>query len=193
MPDILALAKETPIIDLGKQFPKLTNLIGELTWSMHPLYGESLTQGFDLDLAAFCLNSSGKISGGQDVVFYGNPNLAGGSVSVPVDNRTGKGALDETVVLDLNSIPTSYVSIDLYVSVFEATKRNQNFGMMVDAKFTLKNGSDNTVMQSYRLEAYPDADLLYVGRVSRTPAGWSFDPIGEPSKGTLNTAAGKYL
>lgn len=184
MNDILNLTKDAPLLDLTKAAPTLKTLRARVTWSMHPVHGASLTQGFDLDLLNYVLNASEKISGGSDVVFFNNRVYNGGAIKLLQDERVGgKEECDYT----LSDIPADRAHIDIYVSVFEAAQRAQHFGMMSGARLTLE--ADGQLVQAYAISDYTGMTMLHAGRLSRTAAGWTFQPIGEAAVASPNDVA----
>lgn len=193
MSDILDLNKQSGILDLNKALPSLMKLKGTLDWDPHPVHGASLSQGFDLDLFVFAVNSSNKISGGSDVCFFNNKSILNGSVSVPVDNRTGEGDEDEFVLADLPNVPSDKVALDLYVFVYEADKRGHNFGMIGNSRFHLIDEATGNTIQTYGLNQHVNATTVHLGRVQRSSSGWEFLPVGEAAVATANEVARAYM
>ena len=187
---ILNLAKTTPMLDLTKAAPALKNLRGLLNWDMHPVKGASLTEGFDLDIFAFVLGSSGKIGGGQDVVFFNNKSAHG--VVLPRDNRTGEGADDEEILLALDKVPADKTTIDLFVFIHDATKRNQTFGMTQNATFSLVDQDTKAVIQAYKLSELLTETSVHIGALVRNANGWGFEPYGDAGNQDPNAVAGAY-
>lgn len=191
MTDILNLSKTTPMLDLTKAAPALKNLRGLLNWDMHPVKGASLSEGFDLDVFAFALNSAGKITSGSDVVFFNNKNAHG--ISIPRDNRTGDGADDEEILIALDKVPADKTTIDVFVFIHEAAKRNQTFGMVQNATFSLTNQDTKEVIQTYKLSELLTETSVHIGALVRTANGWGFDPYGDAGNQDPNAVAGAYL
>lgn len=187
---ILNLAKTTPMLDLTKAAPALKNLRGLLNWDMHHVKGASLTEGFDLDIFAFVLGSSGKIGGGQDVVFFNNKNAHG--VVLPRDNRTGEGTDDEEILIALDKVPADKTTIDLFVFIHDATKRNQTFGMMQNATFSLVDQDTKAVIQAYKLSELLTETSVHIGALVRNANGWGFEPYGDAGNQDPNAVAGAY-
>ena len=190
MSNILDLNKDAPLLDLAKAAPTLRTLRARLTWSMHPVHGASLTDGFDLDIFSFVLNTSEKISGGQDVVFFNNKVYANGAITLPQDNRTGG---EETCAYKLASIPADRSFVDIYVCVYEAQKRGQHFGMMAGARLALEDAETDSLLQAYNIAEYAGKAVLHAGRLAKTAAGWTFQPIGEAAMADPNSVARAYM
>ena len=188
--DVLNLSKNAPVLDLAKIAPALKTLRLRLTWKMHPLHGANLEKGFDLDIASFVLNSSGKIGGGQDVIFFNNRTYGANAIVLEQDERVGG---EEICNYTLDKIPAGATSIDVYVSVFEYAQRGQHFGMITDGKVILENSETAEAIQEYSLADFSGQTALHVGTLTRSPNGWSFAAVGDAGVADLNSIAAAYL
>lgn len=193
MSGILNLEKKSGILDLAKVAPSLSKLRGVLNWDAHPVHAKSLSQGFDLDIFVFALNKDSKISGGDDVGFFNNKNALGGAVQIPVDNRTGDGHDDEYVLVNLGSVPADKTALDVFVFIFDAAARQQNFGMVANAQFQLINEETKEIIQSYSLNQHVSSTAIHLGRISRNGSGWNFEPVGEAASADPNEVAAAYM
>ena len=191
----LDLNKGTGFLDLSKAAPSLTKLKGTLNWDMHPIHGKDLNQGFDLDIFVFCLNGQKKIQFPQDVCFFNNKSVLGGAVQAPVDNRTGEdtGDDDEFVVFDLAKIPADKAAFDIFIFIHDATGRKQNFGMMANARFELKDETNGSLIQGYAISQFTTGSCLHIGTVERNGDSWNFNPVGEAAEADPNQVAQAYL
>lgn len=89
-------------IDLTKGNAGLNKVVFGLGWDTNRYYGNA---DFDLDVSAFFTDDSGKVTGEQDFVFYGQPQHPSGALIYSGDNRTGVGdGDDETMIVELNKI-----------------------------------------------------------------------------------------
>ena len=190
---ILDLVKDTPMLDLTKDNPSLRLLRANLNWDMHPVHGKDLNKGFDLDIFVFVLNSQGKITGAQDVVYFKNKVYAGGAISIPLDNRTGEGVNDEYADFDLSRIPADKTAADVYVFLHDAEARGQRFEMMTNAHFNLVDNDSKQVLADFRISQYTNETALHAGRLQRIGDGWGFDPYGEASMVNPNQVVSLYL
>lgn len=196
--EFLDLTKSTDFLDLSKAAPSLQKLRGALNWDMHPIHGKDLGNGFDLDIFIFGLNSQNKIRFPQDVCFFNNKVIAGGAISLSEDNRNGvsaPGEDDEYFLADLNVIPNEVSSLDIFVFINEFVKRQQNFGMMANAKFELKDEESGAVIQGYNISQFTKGSALHIGSVvrDRKTNTWSFLPVGEVAEADPNQVAKAYL
>lgn len=186
----LNLSKDTPVLDLNKASPSLKTLKAEISWAPHPVHGASLTHGYDLDLFTFVLNSESKITSGSDVVFFNNKSY-GHAIVLPEDVRTG-GV--ESCNYSLANLPTTVQYVDIYTFIHEAETRAHSFAMMTNAKFSLVDADTNCVIQEYKISDYSSTQYaLYVGRLARTPNGWTFNPIGAAASVNPNQVAAAYM
>ena len=78
-------------VSLTKGNPGLKKVVVGLGWDVNQF---DTGGDFDLDAAAFLLEDSGKVSGSDDFVFYGNLKHPSGSVQHMGDNLTGAGDHD---------------------------------------------------------------------------------------------------
>ena len=89
---------------------------------------------FDLDASALILNARGLVTDPQDVIFYNQPDTNRG-VRSEGDNKVGSYTNvgeqdDETIIVDLDRVPSYAESILFIVTIHEANLRHQNFGMV---------------------------------------------------------------
>ncbi len=190
MSDFLNLSKDTDFLDLSKAAPNLKRLRGIISWDMHPVYKDSQSDGFDLDIFLFVLGADGKLSSPPDVCFFNNKVACGGALTVPEDCRSGGS---EYFTADLAKIPVDRTSFDVFVFLFEAEKRGQHFGMITNAKFVLVDPDDgDRVIQQYNISQFTGDFALHVGSVVRKDSGWIFQPMGESGAVNPNEVAAGY-
>ena len=129
--------QKNDILDLTKKNPGLKKVILGAGWDISRNGAD-----FDLDIAAFLLDSNNKFNTVSNVIFFNNPN--GQGVTLSGDNRTGAGdGDDEQVQIELNSIPAEYNRLVFVVNIYDAKGRNQHFGMIQNAFIRIVNGSSN--------------------------------------------------
>ena len=113
-----------------------------------------------------------------------------GAITLPQDNRTGG---EETCAYKLASIPADRSFVDIYVCVYEAQKRGQHFGMMAGARLALEDAETDSLLQAYNIAEYAGKAVLHAGRLAKTAAGWTFQPIGEAAMADPNSVARAYM
>ena len=113
-------------VDLTKGNPGLSKIMVGLGWDVNRYDGG---HDFDLDASAFLLGANGKVANDSNFVFYSNSADPSGAVRYGGDNRTGAGeGDDETIFVDLATIPANVEKIDFTVTIYDAAERRQNFG-----------------------------------------------------------------
>jgi tellurium resistance protein TerD len=170
-------------VSLDKVAPGMTKVHIGLGWD------ERATDGtdFDLDASAFMLGKDGKVRSDVDFIFYNNLKSADGSVEHKGDNRTGEGeGDDETVNVDLSSVPADVSKVVFAVTIHEAESRNQNFGQVANAFIRVVNRDNNEEVARYDLteDASVDTAMMF-GELYRHNNEWKFRALGQGYKGGL--------
>ncbi|WP_317312047.1 TerD family protein [Clostridium thermobutyricum] len=109
------------------------------------------TSKYDLDLALFLLNSNGKIQNvNTDVVYFNNTE----SLGITLDNNI-KEISDNNeikrIIIDFDKIPENIEKIICNVTVFEAKKRKQIFGMIKESYIRLFDIVKNIDLINFKL------------------------------------------
>lgn len=141
--------------------------------------GGSKVQNIDCDASAILCNEKGKK---QDLVYYGQLKSMDGSVVHQGDNLTGEGdGDDEQIMVDIPRIPHSIAKIVFAVNIYEATDRNQHFGMIKNAFIRLVDMEKNVELCRFNLsENYYGMQGMIVGEIYRHGGEWKFNAIGQP-------------
>ena len=166
----------------------LVKVIAGLGWDITRYDGGN---DFDLDASAF-LTSNGKVRNENDFIFYGNKN--GDGVTHSGDNRTGEGdGDDEQIIIDLNAVPNDIDKIAITVTIYDAEKRNQNFGMVENAYIHIVDEATGTELIRYDLgEDYSIETAIVVGELYRHDGEWKFAAIGSGFQGGLTALCNNY-
>lgn len=143
---------------------------------------------FDLDAAAIAAKADGKAVNGDAMCFYRNLNLFDGAIVHSGDERTGAAeGDDETITVNLEKLPAEVEKVIVIVNIHDAKARQQNFGMVKNAKCTLYSGAEgNEVVAKYDLEE--DASMsrcLVFCELYKKDGDWKFKAINE-SKGSYS-------
>lgn len=146
-------------------------------------------QPIDCDASALLLKN-GKLASKDDIVYFGNLQHKSGTVKHMGDNLTGAGdGDDEQIIVDLSSIPKDYDKIVIVVNIYEAYKRNQNFGMIQNAFIRIVDGKQNKEMCRYNLtEDYSGMTAMIFGEIYRHNGEWKFNAAGQ---GTADSGLGE--
>lgn len=181
-------------VDLTKGNTGLRKVMVGLGWDEAPvglgksllgnLFGGNQKQDIDCDAMAFLLDKDGKIASKADVVFFNNLRHASGCVIHQGDNLTGAGdGDDEQIMINLSQLPPQYERVAILVSIYQATERNQHFGMIRNAFIRLVDADTNKELCIYNLsENYDGMSAMVFGEVYRYNGEWKFNAIGQPLK-----------
>ena len=169
-------------INLTKLVPSLKKIRFCLGWDINKYDSNS---EFDLDGSAF-LSSNGK-SEEKDFIFYGNTTHPSGAVEYAGDNRTGEGdGDDESITVNLNKLPESIDKITFVVTIFEAEKRLQNFGMVEHAYIRAVNEETNEEVFRFDLsEDFSTETGVNAGELYKHNGEWKFNAVGSGFRGGL--------
>ena len=178
-------------VDLTKDRPSLKNVLIGLGWDINHYDGET---DFDLDASAFMTKANGKVGNENDFIFYGNLNHVSGSVQHMGDNRTGEGDGDDEVIkVQLDKIPSDYDTISFTVTIYEAEKRLQNFGMVENAYVRLIDEDTGEELVRFDLtEDFSTETALLVAEIYKRDGQWKFAAIGSGYDGGLKALCKEY-
>ena len=171
-------------VDLTKGSPGLSKLIVGLGWDTNKYDGGF---DFDLDAAAFLLDSTGKVPSDKEFVFYGNTNHVSESVQHLGDNLTGAGdGDDEQLKVELSKVPANVEKITITVTIHEAESRKQNFGQISNAYIHVMKEENSEELIRYDLgEDFSIETAVVIGELYRHGAEWKFNAIGSGFQGGL--------
>ncbi len=142
-------------------------------------------QDIDCDAMAFLLDKNGRIGKRNDVIFFNNLTHKTGCVIHNGDNLTGGGdGDDEQIIVDLANLPPEYERVVILVSIYQATQRNQHFGMIKNAFIRVFDAQTNKELCIYNLssEDFNGMSSMVFGELYRKNGEWKFNAIGQPMK-----------
>lgn len=171
-------------IDLTKGNAGLNKVVIGLGWDVNRYDGND---DFDLDVSAFFLDETGKVTCEQDFVFYGQPSHPSGALIYSGDNRTGEGdGDDESMTLTLNKIPANITKIVFATTIYDAQSRLQNFGMVDNSYIRAYNAETNEELFKYELtEDFSLETGVVAGELYRKDGEWKFNAVGSGYNGGL--------
>jgi tellurium resistance protein TerD len=177
-------------VSLSKEAPGLQSVRVGLGWDQRVTDGTD----FDLDASVYLLNESGKVRSDADFVYFNNLKAADGAVEHQGDNLTGQGEGDDEVVLvHLSRIPADVVKIAFAVTIYEADRRRQNFGMVANAFIRVVNADGGTELARYDLSEDASTETAMVfGELYRHGGEWKFRAVGQGFSGGLGPLARSY-
>jgi tellurium resistance protein TerD len=164
-------------VSLSKVAPNLTEALVGLGWDVRTTTGLD----FDLDASALLLGANGKVLSDGHFVFYNQLVSPDGSVRHTGDNRTGEGeGDDESIELDLLTVPQDVQKIVFAVSIHDAEARRQSFGQVHGAFIRLVNRADGSEVVRYDLSEDASTETAMVfGEVYRYSGEWKFRAVGQ--------------
>lgn len=164
-------------VDLTKGNPGLKKIVVGLGWDVNKYDGG---KDFDLDAAAFMLNSEGKVTDDRNFIFYNNTTSPESSVIHTGDNRSGVGdGDDEQIKVDLSLVPSGVAKISFGITIHEAKERRQNFGQVSNAYVRVLDEESGAEIIRYDLgEDFSVETAIVVGELYRNGAEWKFNAIG---------------
>ena len=178
-------------VDLTKGNPGLKNVMVGLGWDVNAFDSGA---DFDLDAAAFMVDSNGKCPTEKEFVFYGNLEHPSGAIKHMGDNRTGDGeGDDEQIEVNLADIPANIEKIAFTATIYDAETRRQNFGQVSNAYIRLVNVETNEEIIRYDLgEDFSIETAVVAGEIYRHNGEWKFNAIGSGFQGGLAALCGHY-
>ena len=178
-------------VDLTKGNPGLKNVMVGLGWDVNAFDSGA---DFDLDAAAFMVDSNGKCPTEKEFVSYGNLEHPSGAIKHMGDNRTGDGeGDDEQIEVNLADIPANIEKIAFTATIYDAETRRQNFGQVSNAYIRLVNVETNEEIIRYDLgEDFSIETAVVVGEIYRHNGEWKFNAIGSGFQGGLAALCGHY-
>jgi tellurium resistance protein TerD len=177
-------------VSLSKEAPGLHTVRVGLGWDQRVTDGSA----FDLDASVFILTEGGRVRSDDDFVFYNHVEGAGGAVVHQGDNQTGQGeGDDEAVVVSLDRLPPDIAKLSFAVTIHEADKRGQNFGMVSNAFIRIVNAVGEAEIARYDLseDASTETSMIF-GELYRHGAEWKFRAVGQGFAGGLGPLARSF-
>lgn len=177
-------------VSLSKEAPGLKKIMIGLGWDTRATDGAA----FDLDASVFLLAETGKVRSDADFIFYNNKTDAANSIEHMGDNLSGEGeGDDESVKVVLDSVPADIAKISVAVTIHEADKRSQNFGMVSNAFMRVLNAEGGAEIARYDLseDASTETAMIF-GEIYRNNGEWKFKAIGQGFAGGLAPLATNF-
>lgn len=143
------------------------------------LFGGGGGASVDCDASVIMLEDD-RLVNQEDVVYFGRKTSVDGSIKHSGDNLTGEGAGDdETIFIELGQVPAKYNKLVFVVNIYDAKKRNQDFGMIRNAYIRVLNPSTNEELIRYNLsDDYAGQTALITGEIYRSGSDWKFAAVG---------------
>ncbi len=180
--------QKNQLLDLTKREPGLTRIKLGAGWDV-----SQTGQSFDLDIAAFLLDSNGKFNSIENVIFFNNK--VGQGIQLMGDNLTGVGeGDDEEMKIDLSQINPLIEKIVFVVTIHNAFEKRQTFGMINNSYVRLvdldQNGKE--LCRFNLKENGSTATSVIFAELNRSGSEWQFKAVGEGKIADLNGVLALY-
>lgn len=171
--------------DITKTNPSASSIIIGMGWAQSQV---------ELDFSAFILGGNGKVTRDEDLIFYGNPAGAGGSVSINANKQAFAGVTDnEQLAVQLRNIPSQYDRVALTLTVYEGEQRRQNFSSVRNCYLRILDASSGSELIRFNLEnSFSVETAIVVGELYRHNGEWKFSAIASGFSGGLADLCKNY-
>ena len=177
-------------VSLSKTDPSLQRVLIGLGWDARSSDGSH----FDLDASVFLVDANQKVPSDSHFIFYNQLVSPCGSVQHTGDNLTGDGdGDDESLLVELGSIPSHIESLVISVTIHDADGRHQSFGQVRNAFVRLVNDETHAEILRFDLsEDYSTETAMVFGEIYRRNGEWKFRAIGQGYTGGLYALCVQY-
>lgn len=128
----------------------------------------------DLDASAFLVTDTGKVSGDDWFVFYGQDKSPDGSVAFSQGN-----ADREIITVDFTRLDPHIRKIIFVLTINEAFQQKLNFSMICDPYVRIMDTQTGHVLLSYKMEdLYANVTSMTIGELYLHNGIWKFNPVG---------------
>jgi tellurium resistance protein TerD len=180
-------------VSLKKVAPSLTAGFIGLGWDTN---ATDTGTDFDLDVSVFLLGANDKLISDQHFIFYNNLVSPDPDQSIKLlgDNRTGEGeGDDEGIIVDLRKVPAEVVKVVVTVTIYEADKRKQNFGQVINAYIRLVDVQTKEEVLRYDLsEDFSIETAVIMAELYNKDDEWRINAVGSGFEGGLQALLNKY-
>lgn len=128
--------------------------------------------GADIDVSAFALTESGKVRGDNDMCFYGQPSVLGGSVQL-VNASSGRAVFN----VDLSRLEATIEKVSLTATIHE---NKASFDRVASLKVTVSGGVEAQIPTAGMKET-----ALILGEFYRRQGQWKFRCVAQGFAGGL--------
>ena len=176
------------ILDLTKKNPGLKKVSLGAGWDI-----ANNGLDYDLDIAAFLLDSNNKFNTVSNIIFFNNKESQG--ISLAGDNRTGAGEGDDEVInINLEEINPNIAKIVFVVTIHEAQAKRQTFGMVENSYVRLVDLENNKreICRFNLKENGSTATSVIFAELNRKGSEWQFKAMGEGKIADLNGVLALY-
>ncbi|MFJ2548234.1 TerD family protein [Pseudomonas sp. NPDC087612] len=142
------------------------------TGSLRVEVGYSPIPGAEIDVSAFALTAAGKVRGDNDMCFYGQPSVLGGSVQL-VETAAGRAVF----TVDLSRLDAAIDKVALTATIYDNKASFDRVSMLV---VTVSGGIETQIPTSGMKET-----ALILGEFYRRQGAWKFRCVAQGFAGGL--------
>ena len=148
----------------------------------------------DLDLVMFMCDRNYRCLGDPYVIFYNQLTDPEEAILHSGDNKQGSGEDDaETAFLDFSKISEKVEKIVIAVTIYEARKKRQNFGLVDNAYIRIVDAEKEEEILRYNLsEDFSIQTAVVFGEIYRHNGFWKFKAVGEGYNEEMAGLCDKY-
>lgn len=149
---------------------------------------------FDLDASVVALGENGLSVGEEWFIFYNRLTSPLSAIVHQGDERTGDTeGDDEQILVDLQTVPGNIAELAVAITIHEAAKRGQNFGMVEKAYIRIIDEATGTELARFNLsEDGAGFTTVVLGKLYRHEGGWKFKALAEKSSTGLEGLIDTY-
>lgn len=147
----------------------------------------SAPAGVEADSSAYLLTAQGKVRSDDDMVFYNQPQGAGGAIRFAAASP-GQGAFD----IDLPRLPGDVARIVFCATIDKAQARRQTLALLNDARISVgRPGAAPDLSFSPPLAGATEAAMTF-GELYQRNGQWKFRAVGQGFNGGLAPLARSF-
>ena len=171
-------------LSLTKTAPDCNEIIVAIKW-LKKTHDET---EFDIDASAFMLAENGKIRNDEDFIFYNQPK----SIDNAIELINSQEPNVQFFKINLSRIALEIAKISLVLTLHEAKKRQQNFGMLDSIVVKILNATNKEELSNYVLTDIEIETALILAELYRYKSEWKLKAIGQGYIDGLDVLAKNY-
>lgn len=185
------LVRKGENFSLTNRDPTLRSIIVGAGWEQRSVEKDAI----DVDLSCFLLDRNDKTRVDTDFIFYNNPSGSDGAVKLLEDSRGGAGeGDDERIFIDLNGLPFEILKIMFAITIYDQAHAGHKLGDVRDLYLRIMNYESDEEIARFivPIDEVKNYNGIYCAAMVREGPQWFFQPIAEPTNGSLSPIARKY-
>lgn len=146
----------------------------------------------EIDVSAFLLQGTGKVSGDADMVFYGQPDGPGHAVRLTSQNAPADGGAKETTfAVAFGSMPAGVEKVAVTATIHDGARRKLSFAQVAGLEIAVLDGG--SPVATYMVEtAGMSETALILGELYLRNGQWKFRAVGQGFAGGLKPLAESF-